>query len=284
MIVFLNGTFLPQADAFVPLNDRGLLYGDGLFETVRVVNGRPFRLAQHLNRLQRGADFLKIRLPVTPKEIAGIVAQLIGKNSQPESVLRLMLTRGPGERGYAPSAADDKPTFALTLHPLPPACLAESLQWRLVTSTFHIPAHDPIASFKTTNKLLNVLARAEARERGADEALLLDTNGEVAESAGGNIFWVDQNQICTVPSGCGVLPGITRAVVLDICQSLGIKTHQRAVTPQRLQKCEGVFVTQSILGIVPVTALDDQPMAPSPLVTRISSAYQSVLAAETSAR
>jgi aminodeoxychorismate lyase len=280
MIVFLNGKFMPQAEAVVPLNDRGLLYGDGLFETARVVNGRPFRLAQHLERLHRGADFLKIKLPFTPKEIHTFAAELIEKNSLPESVLRVMLTRGPGERGYTPSLTDDKPMLALTLYPLPAACHDETLQWSMVTSKFHIPAHDPISGFKTTNKLLNVLARVDAHERGADEALLLNTNGEVAESAGGNVFWIYQNRVCTVPSGRGVLPGITRAVILEICQSLGLETNKRVVKPQQLQKSEGIFVTQSILGIVPIVAFDGQPIPPSPLVDQISSAYQEILARE----
>ncbi len=284
MIVFLNGIFLPQAQAVVPLNDRGLLYGDGLFETTRVVNGRPFRLAQHLERLHRGADFLKIRLPFSPKEIQHYASQLIEKNSLPECVLRVMLTRGPGERGYTPSSTADRPMLALTLHPLPDACHAESLQWSMVTSKFHILASDPISGFKTTNKLLNVLARADAQERGADEALLLNTNGEVAESAGGNVFWVYQNRICTVPSGRGVLPGITRAVVLEICQSLGLETNKRVVKPQQLQKSEGIFVTQSILGIVPIAAFDGQPVAPSPLVDQIISAYHEILQAESAER
>jgi aminodeoxychorismate lyase len=279
MIVFLNGNFLPQAEAFVPLNDRGLLYGDGLFETARVANGRPFRLAQHLERLHRGADFLKVKLPFTPKEIAEIAAQLIEKNSLADGVLRVMLTRGPGERGYAPSA-NDKPMLALTLHPLPPAALDQSLNWTMVTSRFHIPASDPISGFKTTNKLLNVLARADALERGADESLLLNTNGEVAEAAGGNVFWVFQNRICTVPSGRGVLPGITRAVVLEICQALGLETNKRVVKPHQLQRSEGIFITQSILGVVPISAFDGQPIPPSPLVDQIASAYDDILRAE----
>jgi branched-subunit amino acid aminotransferase/4-amino-4-deoxychorismate lyase len=233
--------------------------------------------------LYRGAEFLKIKPPFSPKEIQEIAAQLIEKNSLPEAVLRVMLTRGAGERGYTPGAADT-PMLALTLHPLPPACHDESLQWSMVTSKFHIPAHDPISGFKTTNKLLNVLARVDAQERGADEALLLNTNGEVAESAGGNVFWVYQNRICTVPSGRGVLPGITRAVVLEICQSLGLETNKRVVKPAQLQKSEGIFVTQSIYGIVPIAAFEGQPIAPSPLVDQIMNAYHNVLVAESSDR
>src|SRR5579872_3272856 len=99
MIVFLNGKFLPEAEAFVPLNDRGFLLGDGLFETVRVAHSRGFRLAQHLDRLCRGAEFLKIKVPFKVREIQKFAAELIGKNGLPDAALRITLTRGPGSRG-----------------------------------------------------------------------------------------------------------------------------------------------------------------------------------------
>jgi len=279
MVVFLNGKFLPEADAVVPLNDRGFLLGDGLFETARVAQGRPFRLAQHLERLARGADFLKIKLPFSAKEIQRFAGELLGKNELPDATLRVTLTRGAGTRGYSTQGAD-QPTLAMTLHPLPPQNADEPLQWRLVTSSFRIPASDALSSFKSTSKLLNVLARAEAEEKGADEALLLNTNGEVAETAGGNLFWIYHDKICTAPTGRGVLPGITRAVVLEICQALGLATNKRVVKPEQLRNAAGIFVTQSTFGIIPVAAFDGRPVAPSPLVDQIASAYNQMLASE----
>ena len=279
MVVFLNGHFLPEAEAVVPVNDRGFLLGDGFFETIRVAQGRPFRLAQHLERLVRGADFLKIKLPFTAKEIQKIAGELIGKNELAEAILRVTLTRGCGARGYSTKGAD-QPTLALTLHPLPPQNGDEPLLWSLVTSAYRIPAIDALASFKTTSKILNVLARAEAEQKGADEALLLNANGEVAETAGGNLFWVYQDKICTVPTGRGVLPGITRAVVLEICQSLGLETTKRVIKPEMLRNAEGIFVTQSAVGIIPVVAFDGLPVAPSPLVDQIASAYNEMLVRE----
>jgi aminodeoxychorismate lyase len=276
MEVFLNGTFLPEAEAVVPLNDRGFLLGDGLFETVRVAGGKPFRFAQHLERLSRGAKFLKLKLPFTPEELQKFASQIIGKNALPESVLRLTLTRGAGRRGYSIKGAD-QPTLAMTLHPLPAANPDEPLMWSLITSSFRIPAGDTLATFKTTSRVLNILARAEAEEKGADEALLLNTNGEVAEAAGGNIFWVYHGRVCTVPTGRGVLPGITRAVALEICQSLGLETDKRIIKPEQLRRAEGLFVTQSALGIVPVASFDGEPVAPSPLVDRIAGAYAEML-------
>jgi branched-chain amino acid aminotransferase len=279
MVVFLNGKFLPEADAVVSVSDRGFLLGDGLFETVRVANGKTFRFAQHLERLTRGADFLRIKPPFTPRELEKLAGQLIVQNQMPEAVLRVALTRGPGGRGYSPKNALI-PTLAMTMHALQPQNADEPLQWSLVTSSFRIPASDALSSFKTTSRILNILARADAEEKGADEALLLNTNGEVAETAGGNLFWIYQDKICTVPAGRGVLPGITRAVVLEICQSLGLETNKRVIKPEHLRNAEGLFVTNSALGIVPVAVLDGEPVAPSPLVDQIASAYNDMLVRE----
>jgi branched-subunit amino acid aminotransferase/4-amino-4-deoxychorismate lyase len=121
------------------------------------------------------------------------------------------------------------------------------------------------------------MARAEATERGADEALLVNTNGEAAETATGNLFWIYQDKICTVPTGRGVLPGITRAVVLEICQTLGLQTNKRVIKPEALRNSEGIFVTQSALGIVPVSVFDGEPVRPSPLVDQIACAYDEML-------
>ena len=275
MFVFLNGQFVPETQAVVPVNDRGFLYGDGLFETLRVCRGRPFHLAQHLERMMRGADFLKIKCPFTSGELEKFAGQLIEQNQMPEAVLRVTLTRGPGGRGYAPQAGG-QPTVVMTLHAAPP--LGNPIQWKLVTSSYRILAGDPLSSFKTTSKLIHVMARREAVEKGADEALLLNTNGEVAETAGGNLFSICDGTICTPPMGSGALPGITRAVILGICLTLGLPVNQRRVKPGRLQNSEGIFVTQSVLGIVPVVVFDGEPVAQSPLVEPISRAYGEILA------
>jgi branched-subunit amino acid aminotransferase/4-amino-4-deoxychorismate lyase len=201
--------------------------------------------------------------------------QLIEQNRLREAILRVTLTRGPGERGYAPKA-DGRPTVVMTLHAVPTPELP--VQWSLVTSSYRILAADPLSSFKTLNKLTHVLARGEALEQGADEALLLNSNGEVAEATSGNLFWLYQDTICTVPTGRGVLPGITRAVVLEICQVLGLTTNKRVIKPEALRNSEGIFITQSALGIVPVAAFNGEPVAPSPLVEQIAGSYSEMLA------
>ena len=277
MVVFLNGKFVPEAKALVPVSDRGFLCGDGLFETVRVCKGKPFRMAQHLERMVRGADYLKIKLPFTPKELQQFAEQLVEKNKMPDSILRVTLTRGSGERGYSPKGAD-QPTLAITMCEAPPIDPENPLRWSLVTSALRLPASDPLSSFKTTSKLLQVAARAEAEARGADEALLINTNNEVAETAGANLFWIYHDKICTTPTGRGALPGITRAVVLEICQVLALPTNKRVIKPEALKNAEGIFLSQSALGMVVIVSLDGEPVPQSPLVEKIYHAYCEMLA------
>ena len=277
MEVFLNGQFLTDGQAVVSVGDRGFMYGDGLFETMRVFKGKPFRMAQHLERMVRGADFLKIKLPFTPKELQQFAEQLIEKNNMPDSVLRVTLTRGLGERGYSLNGVS-APTVVMTLHPAPPLDPDNPPQWSVIRSAFRIPASDPLSSFKTLNKLEAIMARSEAEAQGADEALLTNTNGEVAETAGANLFWIYHDKVCTTPTGRGVLPGITRAVVLEICQVLGLPTNKRVIKPEALRNSEGIFLTQSVRGVISVAALDGEPVPQSPLVEQIHQSYCEMLA------
>ncbi|MSU57829.1 MAG: hypothetical protein EXS35_06545 [Pedosphaera sp.] len=279
MVVFLNGQFVAESQAVLPVTDRGFLYGDGLFETMRVFNGRPFRMAQHLERMMRGADFLKITPPFTAKELQNFAPQLIEKNQLPDSVLRVTLTRGSGERGYTPKGCG-APNLVMSLHPAEPIDLERPPCCALATSSLRIPATDALSSFKTTNKLLQVVARMEAEAKDADEALILNSNGEVAEAAAANLFWVYHDKVCTVPTGRGVLPGITRAVVLEICQNLGFQTNKRVIKPEALASSEAIFLSQSARGIVEVTSFDGEPVGQSPLVEKIHRSYCEMLATE----
>lgn len=263
----------------VSVNDRGFLYGDGLFETMRVYNARPFRMAQHLERMVRGANYLKIPLPFTPKQLQQFAGQLIEQNKMTEAVLRVTLTRGSGKRGYSPKDAGP-PTVAMTMHEIAPLDTANPPRWSMVTSSFQIPAGDPLASFKSTSKLLQTAARADAEARDADEALLVNTNNEVAEAAGGNLFWVYHEKICTTPTGRGALPGITRAVVLEICQVLGLQTNKRVIKREALKNAEAIFLSQSANGLVSIVSLDGEPVPDSPLVEKIYKAYCEMLAKE----
>jgi aminodeoxychorismate lyase len=280
VIVFLNGEFVAQEQAVVSVFDRAFLYGDGLFETMRVRNGKPFRWDQHLERLRRGADFLKISLPLTAVSLRDSAEQLIRRNRLADTLLRLTLSRGVGIRGYSPKGAD-RPSMVMSLHPLPEEPTQNPPQWRLVTASFRLPAGEPLAQFKTCNKLPQILARAEADAAGADEALLLNTDGQIVEGATSNLFWIDQDSLCTPNLASGILEGVTRAVVLELAQRLNLPARETRNSPAGLLQAQGVFLSLSSIGIAEAVALDGEPLRRSPMVELLARQYGQLLREET---
>lgn len=278
MLIFLNGRIVPAEQAVVSIFDRGFLYGDGLFESMRVLNGKPFRWTQHLERLQRGADFLKIKMPYSIESLRKSADQLIAKNKMPDALLRLVLSRGVGIRGYSPKDAE-KPTVAMTLHPAPPSSDAVP-RWKLVISSQRLPANDPLARFKTCNKLPQILARSEADAADADEALLLNTDDFVVEGTSSNLFWIEGEIVCTPPLPAGVLPGVTRAAVFEICKAAGLEAVEKTIGVEKLKLSDGIFLSLSSLGVVEGISLDDQALKLSPLFSRIRNSYRAFLASE----
>jgi branched-chain amino acid aminotransferase len=280
MTVFLHGRFVPEAEATVSVFDRSFMYGDGLFETIRVYGGRPFRWTQHLERLRAGAKFLGLPVPFSDLSLHTAAAELIARNRAPESLLRITLSRGVGPRGYSPKGAD-QPRLVMSVHPAVANNLDHPVRWRLFTASFRVPAGEKLATFKTANKLAQILAKAEAEENGADEALLLNTEGRLAEAASSNCFWVEQGRVCTTPLSEGLLAGVTRAFVLELAHKLGVGTAERSCPARHLLEAEGVFLTLSSLEIVPALSLDGQALRQSPLIRRLHEAYRAAVAAET---
>lgn len=281
MIVFINGRFVPEAEATVSVFDRSFLYGDGLFETLRVSNGKPFRWAQHLDRLERGAAFLGIRIPFAADALAAFASELIVRNDIREALLRLTLSRGVGVRGYSPRGAD-RPVLVMSLHPAggPPA--DAPLRWRARTASMRLPAGDALAQFKTCNKLAQVLARAEAEAAGADEALLVNTDGFVVEAASSNLFWVQAGKVYTPPLADGILRGITREVVRELCDSLGQPLLEGDLRPIELRQVDAAFLTLSTTGIVELAEIDGAPLGTSPVVAKLFAAYNALVRTECS--
>ncbi len=280
MIVCLNGQFLPAEEARVSIFDRGFLYGDGLFETLRLYGGRPFRWDQHVARLTAGAQWLRLSLPVPPPLLRAWARELIRRNQATDAVLRLTLTRGVAPPGYSLPDAAPQPCLAMSLHPAPRLSAARPPRWRLVTSSLRLPPGDTLGRFKTCNKLPQILARAEAQAAGADEALLLNTTGEVVEAAASNVFWIHDNVVATPPLASGALAGVTRAVVRELCDELRLPVREQATRPDALRQAAGVFLTVSTWGLIEASALDGQALGRSPLVARLRSAYRAAVARE----
>ena len=282
MQIFLNGRFVPEKRAVVSVFDRGFLYGDGLFEAVLVHHGKLFRWPEHLERFQHGAAMLKIKVPFAPKKLRTFADELIRRNKVPTAILRLALSRGVGARGYSPKGAHT-PTLVMSVHPLG-ALASDRTRWKVVASSQRLPAGEPLAQFKNCNKLPQILARAEADEAGAEEALLLNTDGFVVEGTTSNLFWIERGTVCTPPLSAGILPGVTRSVILEICRVLKIKARETSITLPKLKRVDGVFLSMTSRGVVGVLSLDGKRLKQSPLVERFAMEYWKVVEAETGDR
>ena len=270
MQVYLNGKFVPEERACISIHDRGFLYGDGLFETIRVYDGEAFLWADHMRRFAHGCEVLGIRLPLTPSEMRLVVGEQLRRNQQRDAIIRITISRGTGQRGYSPRGAD-QPTFCVAAFP-PPKTLPGS--WKLITSSLRLPKNDCLAVFKHANKLRQIVARAEADGHSADEALILNELGDVVEGTTTNVFWVQKGTVCTPPL-VGILSGITRNYILKLCAFLGIRTRETQIGLKSLLKAEGVFVTSCGIEVMEVSEIDGKPIKRSPLVRRLKQNYRS---------
>ena len=272
MILFLNGRFVPEDQAVVSVLDRGFLYGDGLFESIRFLNGRPFLWDQHVRRLEEGARFLQLRLPFSTAALREAAEELSRRNQMSDGLLRLTVSRGVGVRGYSPKQAEH-PTVAMSFHVVPAFESGRPEQWRLITSTFRLPAHEALAQFKTCNKLPQILARAQADAANANEALLLNTDGDVVEGASTNLFWIERGTLCTPPLVSGILAGVTRDVLIELSAGLGIPVRESRIGREGLGAAEAVLLSGSLMGVAGAVSLDGQALAQSPIVARLHASF-----------
>lgn len=248
MLCWLNGALAPAP--MIDAADRGFTLGDGLFETIRVQNGRPRHLALHAARLAEGCRLL--RLPPPDDGLAGDMAALIAANGLDEAILRLTCTRGPGPRGLLPPP-EARPTLLMTLSPLPPPAGPARL---VVATATRRNEHSPLSRVKSLNYLDNILARIEAGERGADDALLLNGRGMVADSTIATFFARVGGRIVTPPVTDGALPGIGRHLIL----AAGL-AEEASLSPGTLAAAEAAFLVSS-QGVRTVASLEGRVLPP----------------------
>ena len=270
----LNGRLVSLDEAQVSASDRGFLYGDGLFETIRIHAGRPFLWDWHMMRFTDGSGLLGITLPEPTETVLATVRELGERNDAPESLVRVALSRGTGQRGYAVSG-DETPTLLITQHPLPSA---PSKPLSLVTSTARVAVGDPLAGVKSANKLGSILAKREATAQQADDGLMLNSNGNATETSSANLFWVENGVLHTPPISDGVLPGVTRRLVIDLASALGQAVREESAAPERLRQAEAVFVTSAATGVIAVGQLDGSALGTHPLVAKLQAAHEAELA------
>jgi branched-chain amino acid aminotransferase len=246
MIVWLDGCLCPVEEARIDPADRGFTLGDGLYETIRARDGKPLRLAAHFARLQSGAGALGIPLPYADRMLAAAMTTVLSVNALTDGVLRLTLTRGPAPRGLA-SPASAQPTLLISAAP-PPAPLPPA---RVIVATCTRRNElSPTTRFKTLNMLDSILARREAEQRGADDALLLNGAGRLAEATAANLFLVIDGEVVTPPAADGALPGVMRGDVLDRLAAVAAP-----LTPGDFAVASEAFLTNAN-GIRAVVAVD----------------------------
>jgi branched-chain amino acid aminotransferase len=279
-LVYLNGRLVAESEATVSVFDRGFLYGDGLFETLRIAHGRPFRWDAHWERFDAGLRVLRLKCPETSDSLRTAAVALAAANHRDDAVLRLAISRGCGPRGYSPRGAGP-PTLVMSVSPHPGGSRTEPLQWRVATSGIPLPPATPISGFKGASKLLQVVARAEAEEAGADEALMLDARGDALEGTSGNLFWFRDGTLNTPPIRAGVLPGIGRRVIQELAGQVAIPWREGTCSPSDLRTSDGAFLSISTQGLVEIVSLDGHPLPRSPGAIRLWRAYEALVDRET---
>ncbi|MCS1409116.1 MAG: D-alanine aminotransferase [Verrucomicrobia subdivision 3 bacterium] len=273
MIVYVNGDYVPQESATLSVFDRGLMYGDGCFETLRVYSGRPAFWPEHIARLTHAVAALSIPIEIASDSLAKIAQTLIHQNSISEALLRIHVTRGQGPRGYS-IANVQSPSLIISLHPTPNAVSDPAPTWRLVTSTQRIDNHSMLHRHKSSNKLLQILGKAEADRSGADDVLFLTHDGKVAETSSANLFWFDGHALGTPPLSAGILPGITRQIVKEICDEKELPCNEANLTESELLCQQTVFLTQSAWEIIKVGSLNNIEIPTSPIIEELRQDYR----------
>jgi branched-chain amino acid aminotransferase len=264
-VCWINGEVVPRENARISVFDHGLLYGDGVFEGIRFYNGRAFRLHPHLRRLQDSASAIKLTLPYSKEEIAHAISTIIAAYDEPNGYLRLLVTRGEGSLGLDPASCG-RPNVIIIAHPIN---LVSERQQRegirtIIASTRRLSGDSLDPRIKSLNYLNPILARIEANQAGVQEALLLNRSGHVTEGTADNIFIVRDGTLRTPRPSDGVLEGITRNVILELAQQLGISYQETQLTAYDLYTADECFLTGTGAEMIPVREIDGRTVRKCP--------------------
>lgn len=278
-----NGRIVAVAEAALSPFDHGVLYGDGLFETMRAYGGRVFRLEAHLERLATAAPVVRLSLPWSPTELGAAVNRLLEASRLEDAYLRLTVLRGVGPPGPDPRECREPNYFIVAhpLHPYPERCYADGAA--AIVATTRQNEGSPLSRVKSTSFLNHVLAVLEAKEAGADEALLLNNAGHVAEGATSNLWLVRGGTLVTPPLACGCLPGITRAIVLERAPTLGLAVEERPFFLPELLAADEAFLTNSLMELMPLVRVGNRPIGsgrPGPVTACLAADYRALTAGD----
>lgn len=279
--IYINGQYFSKDDAKISVYDHGLLYGDGVFEGMRIYSGKVFRLQEHLIRLYESALSIGLAIPITIQKMTDDVNEAVAKNGLDEGYIRLVVTRGGGSLGLDPNRCTDPQVIiivdGITLYP------NEMYEQGLDLVTAATIRNHPAAlspRVKSLNYLNNIMAKMEGLRAGCVEALMLNVKGEVAECTGDNIFIVKNGELLTPPIEAGILEGITRNAVLELAEQLGIPTKQTALMRHDIYTADECFLTGSAAEVIAAVTLDNRAIGsgkPGPITKQLNEAFRKLV-------
>jgi branched-chain amino acid aminotransferase len=253
LIIFKNGEFIPGIEATISIFDRGLLYGDAIFEGIREYSGKVFKLDEHLDRLYESAKIIAISIPIRKLDMKNIILELLRKNNFQDAYIRPIVTRGSGSVGVDPRG-DLAPTIIVYAHPWAPFLGANGIKMKTV-STRRVPPQSMDSRVKHVGYLNSIMAKLESNIANADDALILDVNGFVTEASAANFLIIKSGAIIS-PTKVNILDGITRRVVLNLANQIGLVTQETNITLGDVYTADEAFVCGTGAEIVPVKEVD----------------------------
>ncbi len=256
-VVYVDGEFYPKSQAKISVYDHGLLYGDGVFEGIREYDGVVFRLDEHIDRLYESARMIKLDIPLGRDGVVEVIMETLRRNDLKDAYIRLVVTRGTGDLGVDPRKCRE-PSLVIIAEHVEPSFVKRAREngISVIVSSYRRDAVDATThEIKSLNYLNCVLAKQEAIEFGADDAIMLDRRGFVSEATTTNIFLVKNQAVATPPPVAGILHGITRKRVMELASELGYRCEERDITPFELTNADEVFVTGTLAEVVPVVKI-----------------------------
>ncbi|MFA4984467.1 MAG: branched-chain-amino-acid transaminase [Candidatus Omnitrophota bacterium] len=258
MKVYINGKFFEKNDAKISVFDHGFLYGDGVFEGIRVYERLIFKAWEHIERLYESAHSIMLKIPMSKDQIAQAMIRTLKENKLENAYVRLIVSRGEGDLGLDPRKCKGKETVVIIADKItlyPDKLYREGMD--IITVATARNAHEALnPQIKSLNYLNNIMAKIEAHNSGYEEALMLNDQGYVAECTGDNIFIISKGELYTPPECMGALRGVTRDTVLEIARKLGIKVHEHVFTRHELFISDECFLTGTAAEIIPVVRVD----------------------------
>lgn len=282
--IYLNGEYVSKAEAKISVYDHGFLYGDGIFEGIRIYNGNIFKCKEHLQRLYDSAKSIMLDIPLTYPEMQEVLEESVRRNGLRDGYIRLIVSRGPGDLGLDPRRSPKANVIVIVeqLAIYPPEAYVNGLKIVSVSTRRNIPdALNP--KIKSLNYLNNILVKIQANLAGVGEALMLNAQGYVAEGSGDNIFIVKNGVLTTPPCYIGALEGITRAAIMEICEKIGYKVKEEPFTLHDVYVADEVFLTGTAAEVIAVREVDARIIGEGkagPITTRLLNEFRSIVELE----